>query len=249
MKSFQECLELSIKESQNLFLFSNSTFLAERLFYEIPSEQNLSILAECYLYENKIYKVYELLKLSESERNKYLFALSCFKLKKYAEAEKTIKITEKPLRYICRGKGSYLLGLIYEIQGKNDLAKQSYLYSLTLNPTLWTVFERLSKLESLNVDEIFNNAIFEKFVQNLDNITLKDINFKNYNRKINTDPKFMDLLNIIAKPLELMQERFFNEAIEGFSKLDTNHYNSGYVLNCVAKCQMELRNYEVIINF
>ena len=54
------------------------------------------MLAESYLGEGKAWKAYEVLKDSQSERNRYKLAFTCIKLKKMAEAERAL--------LSCRGK-------------------------------------------------------------------------------------------------------------------------------------------------
>lgn len=79
------------------------------------------MLAESYVGDNKPWKAYEVLKDSHSERNRYKHAQTCIRLKKMAEAERTL--------YGSRGKtdiqnvpagaaGLYLLGHAQECQGK-----------------------------------------------------------------------------------------------------------------------------------
>ena len=58
-------------------------------------------MAECFLTENKYYKVYEVLKHCRSEMNRYRFALVCLKLHKYEGK------TDKKQRMECL-KLSYL---------------------------------------------------------------------------------------------------------------------------------------------
>ena len=54
------------------------------------------MLAESYIGEGKTWKAYEVLKDSQSDRNRYKLAFTCIKLKKMAEAEKAL--------LSCRGK-------------------------------------------------------------------------------------------------------------------------------------------------
>lgn len=49
------------------------------------------MLAESYIGLGKIYKAYDVLKNSVSFQNRYKFALTCMKLKKWEEAEKALQ--------------------------------------------------------------------------------------------------------------------------------------------------------------
>ena len=83
-------LKNAISESLSNHITSNSVFLAERLLFERDCESNRGILAECYLSENKIYKAYHILKDCKSDQNRYKFAITCLKLNKLKEAERSL---------------------------------------------------------------------------------------------------------------------------------------------------------------
>lgn len=125
------------------------------------------LLAECYLGklkknslkpfsgEEKPYKAYEILSESTSQANKYKFALTCIKLNKLAEAERTLlgkirrssSIEERISNVPNGAAGLYLLGLVYELQSKS--VKDAALYyskCLELDPTMWCAYEKLSKI-------------------------------------------------------------------------------------------------------
>ena len=61
-----ECIQASLSNH----LATNASFLAERL------------LAECYLAENKVYKLVTLLKDSTSDMNRYRLAVALLKVNK-----------------------------------------------------------------------------------------------------------------------------------------------------------------------
>lgn len=89
----------SVKQSIRNELYSNASFLCERLYAEVKNEDVKLLLAECYLGEGKAYKAYEVLKDCTSNANRYKFALTCIKLNKLAEAEKALlnKKASRPL--------------------------------------------------------------------------------------------------------------------------------------------------------
>jgi hypothetical protein len=120
-----------VKSSLQYELFSNASFLCERLYAEIVNEEIKLLLAQCYLGtssltpsgENKPYKAYYVLKDPVAMPNRYKFALVCIQLQKYAEAEKALLGRglgeggdERPIA--CGAAGYYLLGLICEKQAR-----------------------------------------------------------------------------------------------------------------------------------
>ena len=142
----------AIYESLHNHVPSNAIFLAERLLAERDNEENRSLLAECYVADNKHYKVYHILKDCTSDANRYKFALSCVKISKFKEAEKALLGTElgkphKNLDTVPNGcYGLYLLGIITEKTQRCGEAKEYFLKTLELNPTMWSAYEKLGKL-------------------------------------------------------------------------------------------------------
>ncbi|EAR84490.2 tetratricopeptide repeat protein (macronuclear) [Tetrahymena thermophila SB210] len=152
----------SIEDNLANHLPSNAVFLAERLLAEQDTEETRGILAECYMAENKHYKVYDILKLCKSEMNRYRFALVCLKLNKNQDGEKALLMenynpqdqnmqskhrSQMLPDYVPNGcYGFYLLGLIYEGQQKFQEAKNYFVKALELNPTLWVAYEKICKI-------------------------------------------------------------------------------------------------------
>lgn len=73
----------SVKQSIRNELFTNASFLCERVYAEVKNEDVKLLLAECYLGEGKAYKAYEVLKDCAQNANRYKFALTCVKLNKF----------------------------------------------------------------------------------------------------------------------------------------------------------------------
>jgi anaphase-promoting complex subunit 3 len=71
-------------------LYSNASFLCERLLAQTDNDDIRLLLAESYLGEGKAYKAYEVLKTSSCPANRYKFALTCIKLNKLVEAERAL---------------------------------------------------------------------------------------------------------------------------------------------------------------
>jgi len=72
----------SVKASLRNELYSNASFLCERLYAEHKNDEIKLLLADCYLGEGKAHKAYEVLKDSNATPNRYKHALVCLKLNK-----------------------------------------------------------------------------------------------------------------------------------------------------------------------
>ena len=157
----------------------NATFLAERLLNEHDSEENRGILGECYINENKIYKAYHILQNCKSDENRYKLAVACVRMNKLKEAEKALlgpnlydflssKINSGNLNNVPNGSfGIYLLGLINEKQQKFQEAKDYYLKSLEINPTLWVAYVKLCRLgDHILPNKVFSEAKFKIYENN-----------------------------------------------------------------------------------
>ena len=102
--------------------------------------------------ENQHYKVVHILKECRSDSNRYKFALSCLKINKFKDGEKALlgeeaAKTNKNFDVIPNGSfGLYLLGVITEKQQRYSDAKEYFHRALDVNPTLWSAYEKLSKL-------------------------------------------------------------------------------------------------------
>lgn len=116
----------------SLSLYENAKFLAERLYYEIPSSQHLHLLATCFLAQGKIQQVYHLLKEDLNRSNRYLFARCCILLRKYSEGEHALNDNrhihpdnlsrEQVASIPGEAAGLYLLGLICRKEQRKEFA-------------------------------------------------------------------------------------------------------------------------------
>lgn len=105
-----------------LYQYDTAKFFAERLYYEIPSAENLNVLAQCFLRLGKAKQAYHILKDSTHPPNRYLFALICISIGKLTEAERALSpnpqidpqnLTAQQLNEVPEGAaGLYLLGRI-----------------------------------------------------------------------------------------------------------------------------------------
>jgi len=139
--------------------YSNATALAEDLLLQHDSEENKSLLADCYLSQQENIKAYFLLKICTSPLNLYKLAVACLRLGKLTEAESAL----------LRGKeipngvhGIELLGTVYKKQGKVQEAREVYRKALLKNPNLLSTKKKLDKLSvGFNRVEVKNEVIQE----------------------------------------------------------------------------------------
>jgi anaphase-promoting complex subunit 3 len=75
------------EQQLTVFLYDSALFLAERLYYQEPSEAHLNLVAQCMLRMGQHKQACMLLEGAKEPANRYLFALACIELGKFAEAE------------------------------------------------------------------------------------------------------------------------------------------------------------------
>ena len=76
----------------NHYDYGDATFLAERLFHEIGSDQSLHLLATCYFRAGRLGQAYDVLQAhgANTPQARYLLAKVCATLNKLSEAEATL---------------------------------------------------------------------------------------------------------------------------------------------------------------
>lgn len=146
----------AIFDSFQNYNMKNAVFLAERLRYVQESDQNICLLAECYLADNCPFKAYSVLKSVKGQRAKFLFALAATRINKLQEAEQALlsdlppgKTHTQKINYelvINGAHGLYLLGQISERLGKKHQALECYENAFQRNQTLFAAFERINHL-------------------------------------------------------------------------------------------------------
>jgi len=118
-------------------LYSNASFLCERLLAQVDNEEVRLLLAESYLGEGKAYKAYDVLRGCSSGPNRYKLALTCIKLNRLADAEKVLLeqsnirslslMDPEQLKKVPNGAaGLFLLGQVRELQSKLKDAIKNY---------------------------------------------------------------------------------------------------------------------------
>jgi len=115
------------------YQYDTALFFAERAYYELPTEENLQLISECYIRQNKYSQSYLILQNARSETNRYLLALSCIELNKYIEAETALlpgqyvptssNLPDSIIENIAGGvAGLVLLGKIAELTHRKPCA-------------------------------------------------------------------------------------------------------------------------------
>ncbi|OVA20244.1 Tetratricopeptide repeat-containing domain [Macleaya cordata] len=152
-----DCVQNSLRH----FLPRNAIFLCERLCAEFPSELNLQLLASCYLHNNQAYCAYHILKgRTQMAQSRYLFAISCFQMDLFSEAEVALCPTNESNAEVPNGAaGHYLLGLIYRYTDRRKSAVDHFKQALSIDPLLWAAYEELCILGAAEeANEVFGEA-------------------------------------------------------------------------------------------
>ncbi|KAI4346787.1 hypothetical protein L6164_007655 [Bauhinia variegata] len=134
----------SVQKSLRHFLYSNAIFICERLCAEFPTEENLHLLAACYLHNNQAYSSYHILKGKQMAQSRYLLAISCFHMDLLSEAEAALCPPNEPNSEVPNGAaGHYLLGLVYRYTDRRKSAVNHFKQALSMDPLLWAAYEEL----------------------------------------------------------------------------------------------------------
>ncbi|KAE9612596.1 putative tetratricopeptide-like helical domain-containing protein [Lupinus albus] len=132
-----DCVQKSLRH----FMYSNAIFISHRLCAQFPSEANLQLLAGCYLQSNQPYAAYNVLKGTQVDQSRYLFAISCFQMDLLSEAEAALCPANAEVPN--GAAGHYLLGLIYRYTDKRESAIRHFKQALFMDPLMWVAYEEL----------------------------------------------------------------------------------------------------------
>ncbi|KAL3832275.1 hypothetical protein ACJMK2_023933 [Sinanodonta woodiana] len=154
----QEPVQAAIWDALNHYAYPDATFLAERLFAEVSSNEALYLLGTCYYRSGKPKLTYMLLQKSgcPTPQCKYLMAKCCMDVCKYSEVEsvlagniltKTKSFDEIESEYGSLASHVFsLLGAMYSKTERPQRAAECHRKCLKLNPLLWTAYEKLCQL-------------------------------------------------------------------------------------------------------
>lgn len=161
-------LQAAIWDGLNHYAYNDATFLAERLYSEVSSEEALYLLATCYFRSGKPIQAYMLLHKCgcPSPKCKFLMARCCMEINKLPEAEEVlagnILSKSKSFDELEQEFGSMachvfsLLGAMYSKTERTQKALDCYRKCLKLNPLLWSAYEKLCQLgEKVDPSQVF----------------------------------------------------------------------------------------------
>ncbi|XP_041374494.1 cell division cycle protein 27 homolog [Gigantopelta aegis] len=164
----QEPVQAAIWDALNHYAYPDATFLAERLYAEVSSDDALFLLATCYYRSGYPIQAYLLLqkKGCHTAQCRFLMARCCMELNKSSEAEDilsgSIVTRVKSLDEIESEFGNMachvfsLLGTLYSKTERHQKATVCFKKSLHLNPLLWKSYERLCQMgEKIDPSEVF----------------------------------------------------------------------------------------------
>ncbi|KAJ6642508.1 Cell division cycle protein 27 like [Pseudolycoriella hygida] len=151
----QEPVQAAIWHCLNHYAYEDATFLAERLYAEVDTDDTLFTLATCYYRSNQLHQAFWVLhtKASKSPQCRYLLAKCAFELKKFCDVESALIsqnfIELKHLDEICKDFGEvacFALQLVSKVCSQTErhtIAAEANNRALKLNPFLWHSFADL----------------------------------------------------------------------------------------------------------
>ncbi|XP_021606699.1 cell division cycle protein 27 homolog B isoform X2 [Manihot esculenta] len=144
MEAMEAIMVDCVNNSLRHFMYRNAIFMCERLCAEFPSETNLQLLARCYLQNNQAYSAYHILKGTQKDQSRYLYAVSCFQMDLLNEAEAALCPSNEPNAAVPNNAaGHYLLGLIHSYTNRRKSAVHHFKQALAIDPLLWAAYEEL----------------------------------------------------------------------------------------------------------
>eukprot|EP00095_Tigriopus_kingsejongensis_P007603 maker-scaffold417_size177606-snap-gene-0.56 protein:Tk07603 transcript:maker-scaffold417_size177606-snap-gene-0.56-mRNA-1 annotation:"cell division cycle protein 27-like protein" len=176
----QEPVHAAIWHCLNHYSFGDATFLAERLFSEVNSEDSLHLLATCYYRSGRCHEAYDLLQTHgvKKQENRFLLAKCAFDLKRMAEAECALHGNSFDLRkelhtdeFVAEfgDSAAFALQLLARLYGQTERrqrACEADRKALKLNPFLWKSFEALCQRgEFPDPTQMFTVKHLESFSQ------------------------------------------------------------------------------------
>ena len=176
----QEPVHSAIWHCLNHYAYDDATFLAERLFTEVASDESLFLLATCYFRNGPLHQAYDILTKHDSKlpENRFLLGKCCVKLDKIHEAELALvsDILDIKTKDSCddvvasfKDIASFALQMLAQIYSKTERlskANEADKRALKLNPMLWKSFESLCQRGDFpDPETIFNADIIEDIDQ------------------------------------------------------------------------------------
>uniref|UniRef100_A0A147BSZ8 Cell division cycle protein 27 homolog n=1 Tax=Ixodes ricinus TaxID=34613 RepID=A0A147BSZ8_IXORI len=177
----QEPVQAAIWHCLNHYAFADATFLAERLYAEVHTDESLHLLATCHYRAGNKVSAYSLLRSHGCRlpQSRFLLARCCLDLRKFSEAELALdadtglasrtsaKAGLDELAGSFGDSASFALALVGQLCSRTERstrAIEAFRRSLKLNPFLWSSYESLVNLgDTPNPAEIFNVSSLDNF--------------------------------------------------------------------------------------
>lgn len=177
----QEPVQAAIWHCLNHYAFADATFLAERLYAEVHTDESLHLLATCHYRAGNKVSAYSLLRSHGCRlpQSRFLLARCCLDLRKFSEAELALDAdtglasrtsAKAGLDEVAGSFGdsaSFALALVGQLCSRTERsarAVEAFRRSLKLNPFLWSSYESLVNLgDTPNPAEIFSVSSLDNF--------------------------------------------------------------------------------------
>ncbi|XP_036145812.1 cell division cycle protein 27 homolog isoform X2 [Monomorium pharaonis] len=172
---YYDCIKAAIWHSLDHYDYQDAIFLAERLYAEVDTEENLFLLATCYYRSSRIRQAYALLsqKAPSSAQCKFLLIKCCYDLEKYVEAEAVVvgkyykQLNLEDITTQFGEQACFFLQIIAKIYYKmmqTTRGNEAHKLALKLNPFLWHSFEELCNVgEKVDPAKIFQLDKLDSF--------------------------------------------------------------------------------------
>lgn len=175
----QEPVQAAIWHCLNHYAYSDATFLAERLFAEVDTDDSLFLVATCYYRSGKIDRAHHTLQKggARTPNTKFLLARCASDLNRDAEAESVLRggcsldprkdIDINELLDNLGDKSAFALQILSDVYSRSERSNKAVdadKKALLLNPFLWKSFESLcNKGEAVDPDKVFQVSKLENF--------------------------------------------------------------------------------------
>lgn len=177
-----EFIRHCVRKSIHAYDFRNALFLCERLISINKTTENFLLFGDCYLKAGKPKAAYLILKDAMREMKeenespvaaklRFLFALCCYKLKLYREAERSLIFGASVVRergrqlppLVQSAESLHLLGKINREENKIDKAIEFFKRALRKDPFIWTALEAICDLGGdVDVDSAYSHSKFRQ---------------------------------------------------------------------------------------
>lgn len=167
----QEPVQAAIWQCLNHYAYQDATFLAERLYAEVGSDEGLFLLATCYYRSGQPMSAYTLLQTKgcPTPDCRFLMARCCLDLEKLADCETALSGSSILKPNTCddivndfKDSAPYALSVLGKLCSETErISKSIEAHKLAMkhNPFLWSSFEAICDLgEKVDPEKTFHFA-------------------------------------------------------------------------------------------